>query len=83
MSKVKILKMMEKVGLPPFMDVKDISLITEVSVQTLYNWSKTDKESQLHYLLMGVKREIEMKKEKVVTYKKGIHDNNSNGEETP
>jgi hypothetical protein len=34
MSKVKILKMMEKVGLPPFMDVKDISLITEVSVQT-------------------------------------------------
>ena len=82
MSTEKILKMMQKANLPVFMDVTDISLITEVSVQTLHNWSKVDKERQLYYLLMGVKHEIEMKKEKMINYKKGINDNNSNGEET-
>lgn len=78
MSAPIVSKMIEETGLPSFMNAKDISLITGINIQNIFNWSEHPKKrDQLRYIILGVKYEIELKKQKRVQYNKGGNDGDS------
>ena len=84
MSAHTINKMITEAGLPSFMNAKDLAVITGINIQNIFNWSEDSKKvEQLRYIILGVKYEIELKKQQRVQYDKdGKDDNSVNGKET-
>ena len=84
MSAQKIDKMINEAGLPSFMNAKDIAVITGINIQNIFNWSEDPKKiEQLRYIILGVKYEIELKKQQRIQYDKDGKDGDSiNGKAT-
>lgn len=83
MSAHAINKMIAEAGLPSFMNAKDLSLITGINIQNIFNWSEDSKKvEQLRYIILGVKYEIELKKQQRIQYDKDGKDGNSNNGKT-
>jgi hypothetical protein len=84
MSAHTINKMITEAGLPSFMNAKDLAVITGINIQNIFNWSEDSKKvEQLRYIILGVKYEIELKKQQRVQYDKdGKDDNSVNGKAT-
>jgi hypothetical protein len=84
MSAQKIDKMITEAGLPSFMNAKDLAVITGINIQNIFNWSEDPKKiEQLRYIILGVKYEIELKKQQRIQYDKDGKDGDSiNGKAT-
>jgi hypothetical protein len=76
--------MITEAGLPSFMNAKDLAVITGINIQNIFNWSEDPKKiEQLRYIILGVKYEIELKKQQRVQYDKDGKDGDSiNGKAT-
>lgn len=84
MSAHTVNKMITEAGLPSFMNAKDLAVITGINIQNIFNWSEDPKKiEQLRYIILGVKYEIELKKQQRVQYDKDGKDGDSiNGKAT-
>jgi hypothetical protein len=76
--------MITEAGLPSFMNAKDLAVITGINIQNIFNWSEDPKKiEQLRYIILGVKYEIELKKQQRIQYDKdGKNGDSSNGKTT-